>query len=1057
MLKFYYKLIFVVLLIQVSVLSIGHAQDSISQDTILTSIPYQYERTDFRINLTSTFKNQFDASEIALDMIITTPSAKSLVLPCFYVSGNNSASVWNARFTPEEPGTYSYYFKLSKYGISVVTTKSKQFTVISTAHDGFIHKNNNWTFVYDSGRPFRGIGENVGWEARSYETQTNRYDYFLPKLAKTGVNFFRTWMCNWNLPVECKTVINTNFYTNSSEYFNPGGIARMDQLVNICDSLHLHMQLVLVPHGALITSGEWNINNYNIANGGPASSPTDFFTSTAAKNMFKNRLRYMVARWGYSPSIGAWELFNEVDNAAYNGGSALSIPESAITDWHTEMSNYLKNIDLYKHLVTTSVSWRDIAGLNDVPDIDYNQQHIYNNTSSIQSTILKYENNWSKPYVIGEYSYDWDWNNVTTANGSNFDYDLKRGLWYGLFTSTPIVPMTWWWEFFDARGMTSYYKSVTDISKQMLLAGSGNFSSATVSSGALEHYALKCGKKYFIYLLNNSSDSISTPANLTVPDNDIYTIKTLEPSKYNYIIRNSIVATSYNLNLGSINLPSRGEIVYIISHAADSSENVEKPFFNKPVSIPGRIEAENFDKGGEGIAYHDFDVSNIPGKYRSTEGVDIDTTNDGSYCISDIVKGEWLKYSINVETEGSYSIDVRVAAADTGKSFRILLDNQYVTESIKIPQTGGLQTWETINVPLNVAKLTQGQKNLQIEMGTTSGLAIDYLNFKLTNAAPKVKLISPKADTSFIAPVSVNVAADASDEDGSIAKVEFYNGATKLGESLASPFSFNWNATIGSYRLYAIAIDDKGLSTCSDTLKGLVSVLPDLPGIVRAENYDIGGEGVGYHDLTPGNKFGYYRNDDVDLEQCTDTNGGYDLGDFSTGEWVQYTVNVTQTGTYNIDFRIATDMSGSGFSLWVDGNNVTGTINVSNNGGWQTWTTISVPGIQLTKGIRKLRLVSINQYVNINYMNFTLATGIENIAREIIYCYPNPVKNTLWITNMPSQSCKIVINNEVGKVVKMCKLSDNSVDVSNLGSGIYFVDLYAGKNEILKRFKVIKE
>src|SRR6185369_3395502 len=69
-----------------------------------------------------------------------------------------------------------------------------------------------------------------------------------------------------------------------------------------------------------------------------------------------------------------------------------------------------------------------------------------------------------------------------------------------------------------------------------------------------------------------------------------------------------------------------------------------------------------------------------------------------------------------------------------------------------------------------------------------------------------------------------------------------------------------------------------------------------LPGIVLAANFDNGGEGVSYHDATNGNAGGAYRATDVDLEPASD--GGYDVGWVTAGEWLNYTVNVATAGDY---------------------------------------------------------------------------------------------------------------------------------------------------------------
>jgi hypothetical protein len=127
-----------------------------------------------------------------------------------------------------------------------------------------------------------------------------------------------------------------------------------------------------------------------------------------------------------------------------------------------------------------------------------------------------------------------------------------------------------------------------------------------------------------------------------------------------------------------------------------------------------------------------------------------------------------------------------------------------------------------------------------------------------------------------------------------------------------------------------------------------------LPGTVEAENFDKGGEGTAYHDSTPGNSGGAYRQTDVDLEPAT--SGGYDVGWTSAGEWLAYSVNVTAGGRYTVTFRVASLNAGGAFHLEMNGTNATGALSVPDTGGWQSWQTISA-NVTLTAGPQIARLV----------------------------------------------------------------------------------------------------
>jgi len=1016
-------------------------------------------------------------------------------LPCFYVSGDENQSIWNARFLPQETGTYSYHFLVSKNQEHVDSTEITQFPVLPSAGNGILHANSNWTFIYDSGKPFRGIGENVGWEARSWENQKYTYDYFLPKLAQNGVNFFRTWSCNWNLPVEYQLVKDTKFYNSTTEYFNQGGIKRMDELLDLMDSLDMHMMLAFIPHGALITSSEWSKNPYNKINGGPASTPTEFFTLERSKQKFKNTLRYFVARWGYSPGIGVWEFFNEIDNTAYNGGTSLVIPEAAITKWHTEMSEYLSEIDIYNHPITTSISHREIGGLFSVPQIDFNQQHIYGNTASMRGKINYSQSIYKKPHVIGEFGWDWDWNNVTDENGANFDFDLKRGLWYGLFTSTPIVPMTWWWEYFDERNMTPYYSSVTSVSAKMLLAGNGDFKTTTVTAIGFEKYAVQCGSSYFVYLLNNSSNANERNVKLNVDETGTYYVTSLNPSENKY---STIVEM-----LPSSSLKPKEEIVFIISPDKESI-GFASPYSGSPMNLPGTLEMENFDNGMDGSAFHDFDSLNSGGIYRNDLGVDIYEKANGFY-IGEIVKGEWLNYSVNFVESGIYSATALVSSNESEKLFRLLMDGIAISDEVEVPQTGSIDNWQSINIPLKINALEKGRRTLTLEF-LGSGFSIDHIEFKLENKAPLINLISPDNNTTFTYPTQINFKAEASDEDGEITEVAYYNGAQLLAKLTSSPYNLPWESNYGSYRVYAIAKDNSGLTTSSDTLYGEVFNLHTIPGTIEAEDYDIGNNGKDYFDLSEGNKFKNYRTDDIDIEVCSDEGGGFSLGDFQTGEWLNYKVKVEEAGNYLVDFRVATQMNGCRISLSIDGvlvassipvtntggwqswttvsidniqlsegehvitlgsvsqfvnvNNlvfsIATSVPVANTGGWQTWTTVSVNDIQLSEGEHVITLGSVSQYVNINNLVFSIATSAGNVNETNINCYPNPVNSVLYFSGFPPDVNQIKIYNNIGQPVIIESAKQHKTDVTSLSPGFYNIIIVSKKEEVLSRMRFVK-
>lgn len=485
----------------------------------------QYTRVDFNIVVDAQFKNPFSAKEVSVDVVFTAPSGKQLRLPAFCVDAKALAeSRWEARFAPTEAGSYGYQVELREGGRLQAPSVPGHLSVRPSPAKGFLRAYSDWAFRFDNGELFRGIGENFGWEHRDeddskyfralHENPRFNYEAMLSKLSGQGANIIRTWMIYWNLPVDWQWVSNASRYQSSQARFNESGIARMDALVGAAERQGIYIMLTLDPHVALLGEG-WEHSAYNKKNGGFAASPAEFFSSPESQAQYKDKLRFIVARWGYSTSIAAWEFFNEVDNVTY-ADNDHRIPDEPVVKWHQEMSRYLAAVDPFGHMITTSISHRDLAGLNDIPEIAFNQKHIYKHTEAIPETIAQYTGRHRKPYVIGEYGFEWDWSKNFGEFADDMIYDFKRGLWYGLFSATPVAPLSWWWEFFDEKGTTSYFQSLRDIDTLMLRAGQGRFELVAASAGnpKVEARAVQAGSRVFVYL--NNRDATPQRAQVTV-------------------------------------------------------------------------------------------------------------------------------------------------------------------------------------------------------------------------------------------------------------------------------------------------------------------------------------------------------------------------------------------------------------------------------------------------------------------------------------------------------------------------------------------------------------
>jgi cytochrome c len=411
------------------------------------------------------------------------------------------------------------------------------------------------------------------------------------------------------------------------------------------------------------------------------------------------------------------------------------------------------------------------------------------------------------------------------------------------------------------------------------------------------------------------------------------------------------------------------------------------PFGGTARSLPGTVQSEDFDDGGEGVAYHDVEPANYGGAYRNT-GVDTQGTSDvgGGYNVGWMALGEWLKYTVNVSTPGRYTLSSRVAGVVDGGAFHIEFNGIDKTGPLAVPNTGGWQTWQTLSHPDVV--LDAGPQVMRLVLDNAGPDYVANFNWiqatlTLSNNPPKVSITSPVEQATFSASENISIIANASDVDGTVSKVDFFANGFLLGTVATAPYRVTWtNVATGNYLLTAKVTDNIGNTATSAgrtirVINGQASftgVPQPIPGIIQAEDFDGGGEGVGYHDTDASNNGGQYRTTGVDVETAGDSPAGYNVGWTSAGEWLNYSVNVAADGLYTLQARVASSGNGGVFHIEFDGVNKTGPMTNSDSGGWQTWRTLTKSNINLSAGTHVMRLVMDSNGANGTIGNFNYFT-----------------------------------------------------------------------------------
>ena len=170
-----------------------------------------------------------------------------------------------------------------------------------------------------------------------------------------------------------------------------------------------------------------------------------------------------------------------------------------------------------------------------------------------------------------------------------------------------------------------------------------------------------------------------------------------------------------------------------------------------------------------------------------------------------------------------------------------------------------------------------------------------------------------------------------------------------------------------------------------------------IPGVIHAPNYDMGRVGEAYFDTdlatyhvstsnyTAWNKGWNYRNDGVDIEPSIDPqSNGYNVGWLELGEWMDYEINVTENGVYDLNLRLATSGFDGRFRCAVDASEVTTLRYVPNTGGYQNWQTVTVPNIVLTTDNRKFRFISEGRDYNLSTIELVKTGETTDLATEFL-------------------------------------------------------------------------
>lgn len=436
---------------------------------------------EISFTLDATFDNPFDPDQVDVICEVRTPAGRVERVPAFFhtpvqladdgkLEGYGAAG-WKVRYTPRVAGVHSYTVRARDRSGEVEAPRGS-FRCTDADFDGWVRvsKSQPLAFEWDSGRPFLPLGFNLFHWARLGQAYPHgrlaTLQRYMTRLADSGGNFVRLRMDSWWLAIECTADEATGHL--GPGFYNQRVCDEVDRVYNLAEDRGIQVMHCLYNANAMVnrsaakgSATPWRrpYAFFLKENGGSCDEITGFWTDPEAMKWTRMRLRYCVARWGYSPSCMAWEFWNE-----------LVLRQDLMTEqvgWHREMARFLRSLDPWQHPITNSLMPKDLDRHDlfwRLPEMDIVQYHSYRGRELpdyMENVAAEAVGRWRKPFFFGEcgiihedrsqgaYAYDPD------------GLHLHNGLWAPLFAQGAGAGAFWFVEsFLDRRDLYHHYGSL---------------------------------------------------------------------------------------------------------------------------------------------------------------------------------------------------------------------------------------------------------------------------------------------------------------------------------------------------------------------------------------------------------------------------------------------------------------------------------------------------------------------------------------------------------------------------------------------------------------------
>lgn len=488
----------------------------------------------------------------------------------------------------------------------------------------------------------------------------------------------------------------------------------------------------------------------------------------------------------------------------------------------------------------------------------------------------------------------------------------------------------------------------------------------------------------------------------------------------------------------------------------------------------------------------------VPGFFKADNLASYQLRNDPHEdgYIRHVYGKEWIDYEVDVEHAGIYDVDVTLkvqrskqygGTVSLKKGTRTL--GSYTTVLNDPDKTTLPNFTETPDAQIKGVNLTAGLQTIRAYFSRPGGAVKPqfYLydfNFKL-RGAPSISFTSPTMNDvgrypDFNAPAKLSVSADVTSprDGGSVKTVKLYIDDVLVKELTQKPYV--WDAAndtalsdveAGEHILKIVAVDDLGYTSFEKIAVNVIDRQPfssyfKLPGIVKAYQFDIGGEGVAYHDFNEGPERGLggeknprYNKAGIEDVEVEISGGQYAVSAVRNGEWLNYTMSSIKSSTYDVIVTTAANANKSAeVKIWLNNELLTSVhTETTSANGFNTYKNFTTKGVVVPHDLTDatIRVEFVNPDIS-NYLCFfrqfqfkatgDAPAGVSSPTSSDVSSfsvYPNPSNSDVIIDLTQLSKADVSIYDMNGRQVYVANAASGRVvlEANTLETGTYLVQI----------------